>query len=86
MIGLGLYRVRFMLRGGCTCSFVCVHADEWQGAFMRRSAGFPVLHMFSSRTVPEGVAVSYQVHLTEHVGNMFVRGFWSGIKKRNNII
>lgn len=43
-----------------------VQADELDGALVWRSAGFTVLHMLSSWTVPEGMAVSYKVHLDTH--------------------
>lgn len=49
-----------------TCSFMRVQADELDGALVWRSAGFTVLHMLSSWTVPEGMAVSYKVHLDTH--------------------
>lgn len=45
------------------CSFVCIQADELDGALVWRPAGLAVLHMLPLWTVSEGVAVSYQVDL-----------------------
>lgn len=42
-----------------TCSLMCVQADKLYGALMWCSAGFTVLDMLSTWTVPEGMAVSY---------------------------
>lgn len=51
---------------GLTCSSVNIQADEVQRTLVRRPAGFTVLDVSSARTVPEGVAVSSQVHLDTH--------------------
>lgn len=45
------------------CSFVCIQADELDGALVWRSAVLAVLHMLPLWAVSEGVAVSYQVDL-----------------------
>lgn len=41
-----------------TCSFVSVQADQLYGALMWGPAVLTVLHMLSTWTVPEGMAVS----------------------------
>lgn len=45
------------------CSFMCIQADELDGALVWRSSGLTVLHVLSLWTVSEGLAVSYQVDL-----------------------
>lgn len=45
---------------------MCVQADKLCGALMWCSAGLTVLYMLSSWTVPEGMAVSYEVYLTKN--------------------
>lgn len=61
------------------CSFVCVQADELDGALVWRSAGLAVLHMLPLWTVSEGVAVSHQVDLVREANRSdSYRWWWSG--------